>query len=58
MTEAIGGMITWAKTQPRVFSIIASTEKENIGSFTILMKNNFIKIGETATIFNWKLKIK
>ncbi len=47
MTEAVGGMITWAKTQPKVFSIIASTEKENIGSFTILLKNNFIKIGET-----------
>ena len=58
MTEAVGGMIKWAKTQPKVFSIIASTEKENIGSFTILLKNNFIKIGETETLFNWKLTIK
>ena len=54
MTEAVGGMIKWAKTQPNVFSIIASTEKENIASF----KNNFIKIGETDTLFNWKLQIK
>lgn len=58
MTEAVGGMITWAKSQPKIFSLIASTEKENIGSFTILLKNNFLKIGETETLFNWKLKIK
>lgn len=57
MTEAIGGMINWAKTQATVLSIIASTEKENIGSFTILLKNNFIKIDETETLFNWKLRI-
>ncbi len=57
MTEAVGGMIKWAKTQPAVLSIIASTEKENIGSFTILLKNNFTKIGETETLFNWKLSI-
>ena len=58
MTEAVCGMITWAKAQPKVVSIIASTEKENIGSFTILLKNNFLKIGETDTLFDWKLKIK
>lgn len=58
MTEAVGGMITWAKSQPRILSIVASTEKGNIGSFTILLKNNFVKIGETETLFNWKLSIK
>ena len=58
MSEAVGGMITWAKSQPKVSSIIASTEKENIGSFTILIKNNFLQIGETETLFNWKLKLK
>lgn len=58
MTEAVGGMINWAKSQPKIFSILASTEKENIGSFTILLKNNFLKIGETETLFNWKLQIK
>lgn len=58
MTEAVGGLITWAKYQPKVFSIIASTEKENTGSFTVLLKNNFLKIGETETLFHWKLKLK
>ena len=58
MTEAVGGMIKWAKSQTKVFSIIASTEKENIASFTILLKNNFIKVGETEALFNWKLTLK
>ena len=58
MTEAVGGMIAWAKLQPKIFSNIASTKKENIASYRILLKNNFIKIGETGTLFNWKLTIK
>ncbi|GAB1446237.1 GNAT family N-acetyltransferase [Flammeovirgaceae bacterium] len=58
MTEAVGGMIKWAKAQPKVLAIIASTEKENTASFRILMKNNFVKIDETETLFNWKLRIK
>ncbi len=58
MTEAVSGIISWAKSQPKVFSIIASTEKENIGSFTVLLKNNFLKIGETETLFHWKLILK
>lgn len=57
MTEAVSGMITWAKSQSKIVSIIASTDKENIASFTVLTKNNFIKIGETETLFNWKLII-
>lgn len=58
MTEAVKGMINWAKNLPNVKSIIASTEKSNIASFSILERNNFIKTGETDTMFNWRLKIK
>lgn len=58
MTEAVGGIIKWAKSQPNVTSIIASTNKENIASFTILQRNNFIKVNETEELFNWKLRIK
>ena len=57
MTEAVGGMIKWAAKQPKVKAIIASTEKSNYPSFSILEKNNFIKIGETDSLFNWRLKI-
>jgi [ribosomal protein S5]-alanine N-acetyltransferase len=55
MTETVAGMIEWIKTQPIVKSVIASTEKSNSASFKVLEKNNFIKIGETDTLFNWKL---
>lgn len=58
MTEAVGGMIKWAETQPEVKSIVAATEKTNIASSTILEKNKFIKIGETGTLFNWRLTLK
>lgn len=57
MTEIVGGIIEWTKTQQIVKAIIASTNKTNIASFKVLEKNNFIKIRETETILNWKLKI-
>jgi len=57
MTEAVGGMIQWAAKQPKVKSVIASTEKDNYASFAILQKNKFVKTGETDTLFHWRLKI-
>lgn len=55
MKEAVGGIIEWAKIQPKVKSIFAETLKDNIASFTILEKNNFVKVGETAILFQWRL---
>ena len=57
MTEIVSGIIVWAKTQPLVKSIIASTDKTNKASFKVLEKNNFLKSGETDTLFHWKLII-
>jgi [ribosomal protein S5]-alanine N-acetyltransferase len=57
MTEIVSGIIMWTKTQPFVKSIVASTDKTNTASFRVLQKNNFVKIGETETLFNWKLEI-
>jgi len=57
MTEIVGGIIEWTKTQSNVKSVIASTDKTNTASFKVLEKNNFIKIGETETYLNWKLEI-
>ncbi len=54
MTEAVSGLIEWAKTQPEIKSIVASTDKTNIASFRVLEKNSFIKIGETESLFKWK----
>lgn len=55
MTEIVKGIIDWVSTQRGVKSIIASTDKSNVASFKVLEKNNFVKIGETETLFNWKL---
>lgn len=57
MTEAVEGMVCWAGKQPNVKAIIASTEKDNIASSLILEKNNFIKTGETGTLFNWRFEL-
>jgi len=55
MTEMVGGIIEWAKTQSLVKSIIASTNKSNLASFKVLEKNNFIQMSETSLFYNWKL---
>ena len=57
MTEMVGGIIGWAKTQPLVKSITASTDKTNTASFKVLQNNNFVKTGETETLFYWKLNM-
>lgn len=57
MTEMVGAIIVWTKTQKHVKSIIASTDKNNTASFKVLEKNNFTRIGETETLLQWKLEI-
>lgn len=57
MTEAVGGMIKWAKNQPEVKSIIASANKDNPASYAVLKKNNFVKFAETDTLFSWRLDV-
>jgi len=58
MTEAVSGIIEWAKSQHNINSILASTEKSNIASFRVLEKNKFKKTDETETLYNWRLSIK
>jgi RimJ/RimL family protein N-acetyltransferase len=57
MSEMVKGIIDWAKTQVKIKAIIASTEKTNEASFKVLEKNNFLKIGETESLLNWKLEM-
>ncbi len=57
MTEIVGGIIEWTKTQPKVKAIIASTEKENTASCKVLEKNNFGINGENENLLNWKLDL-
>jgi RimJ/RimL family protein N-acetyltransferase len=57
MTEAVGAMIEWAKQQPEVKAITASTDKTNVASYTILQKNQFVQVGESENLFHWRLKL-
>jgi dihydrofolate reductase len=57
MTEMVGGIIEWAKTQPLVNSITASTDKANTASAKVLQNNGFVKVGETESSVKWKLPL-
>jgi [ribosomal protein S5]-alanine N-acetyltransferase len=57
MTELVSGIIKWAKNQPKIKSIIASTDEMNVASFRVLEKNQFKKVGTTETLIKWKLAI-
>ncbi|MDB0034836.1 GNAT family N-acetyltransferase [bacterium] len=57
MIEALAGLIDWAKQQTNVNAIIASTNKTNVASYTILERNKFTKADETDTLFNWRLAL-
>ncbi len=57
MTEIVSGLVGWARMQPGVKAIIASTDKTNVASFTVLMKNNFVKIDETDEMWEWRLEV-
>ena len=57
MTEAVGGILQWVKTQPEVRKVLASTEKANTASHGILQKNSFSQISETGSIINWEIKV-
>ncbi len=54
MTEAVGGMVDWAKRQLAVKAMTASTNKTNVASYTILQKNQFVQVGESEDLFHWK----
>lgn len=55
MTEAVGGIVNWLRTEPLVKAVIASTLKDNFASIRVLEKNGFVKTGETDDSFDWKL---
>ncbi|RXR16284.1 N-acetyltransferase [Flavobacterium amnicola] len=57
MKDAVALLINWAKSQSKILTIIASTDKSNIASYSILEKNDFIKVSENDTLYNWKLTL-
>lgn len=53
MTEAVAVLIRWAREQPGVKRILASTDKTNVASYSVLVKNGFEKVGESDELFCW-----
>lgn len=53
MTEAVAALIRWALEQPSVKTILASTNKTNVASYSVLVKNGFEKVGESDELFSW-----
>lgn len=58
MTEAVGGMVRWAKTRPDLQALVAFTLKSNVPSGRILEKNGFVQCGETETMLAWRIKLR
>ena len=55
MTEAVAGMIKWAKEQPEVKSIYAETAADNFASMSVLKKNGFVQMGQEQKLCFWNL---
>jgi hypothetical protein len=58
MTEAVGGMIQWAKNQGPVRWILAETEETNIPSIRIMEKNHFSVFNKKENMLWWKIPVK
>lgn len=58
MTEAVGEMLKWAKTQANVMKVLANTEKNNLSSQRVLRNNDFSQIDETDGIIYWEIRVK
>lgn len=58
MTEAVGGIIKWAATQPKVKAITAETETSNVASMKILERHHFRKFYEVEKMAWWQLDLK
>jgi len=58
MTEMVAGIIEWARSQEKICSILANTEKSNISSFRVLQKNQFLLVAESESMLHWKLVLK
>ncbi|HNR09338.1 MAG TPA: GNAT family N-acetyltransferase [Saprospiraceae bacterium] len=56
MVEAVGGLVNWALGQQEVKSVYASTEKTNLASRHILLKNRFKLIRENGDLYEFRIE--
>jgi RimJ/RimL family protein N-acetyltransferase len=55
MTEALVGMVGWAKNRTGVYAILAETEETNLPSIRIVQKNNFVLTEKKGVMLWWKI---
>ena len=58
MTEAVGGIVDWAKTRPGINYVLAETDEANIASVRIVQKNNFSFFDKKEKMLWWKIAVK
>ncbi|SDD24847.1 GNAT family N-acetyltransferase [Williamwhitmania taraxaci] len=56
ITEAIGAVVRWAFSQPKVKAIIAETDQTNVASHRVLEKNGFVRVRTSESSFWWRLE--
>ncbi|HZK62563.1 MAG TPA: GNAT family N-acetyltransferase [Puia sp.] len=57
MTEAVAGMIQWARTRPEVKWLTAETDKDNLASVRVMEKNNFESVVLVGNMRWWRLPV-
>jgi ribosomal-protein-alanine N-acetyltransferase len=58
MTEAVAGMVGWAKKRTDVEYILAETDQTNTASMRVLEKNNFQQYEKNETMLWWRVTVK
>ena len=58
MTEALGGMISWANNRHEIQGILAETEETNMASIRVLQKNNFLLLEKKKNMLWWRKEVK
>lgn len=54
-TEAIQAVVKWALEQDSIQAVIAETDKNNVPSQKVLLKNGFVKTEEKDELIFWKI---
>ncbi|HTF31571.1 MAG TPA: GNAT family N-acetyltransferase [Flavitalea sp.] len=57
MTEAVDGMLGWAKNFPGVRSVVAETENTNSSSIRVLEKNGFQLVSKRGEMLIWTCRL-
>ncbi|HVY76468.1 MAG TPA: GNAT family N-acetyltransferase [Puia sp.] len=58
MTEAVGGMIDWARKRPDLHFILAETSSTNRASIRVLEKNQFLPTETRGDMRWWRIDVQ